>query len=305
MGGRLRDALFLIERRRRRRVAKLLRQMDRLDAGQPASPWRSYPAAQSPAGAHQHRRAMTAVLVVILGLGGVMAWSMYDTSPDRSPVFASRPDDSQDSRLEPSVAAKSDSKDYAFLQTQDGSDEPVTYDPCAPIHLVVNPRTIVEGGMRLLDEALDDVRAATGLTFEVDGLSDVGLPVPQSVTVDDGQRWRPVSVHWSDPQEDEELAGDVAGRGGSTAIVRDGRSWFVTGSVVLDGPQLAKLLKDGGGRTDVRSVILHELGHLVGLDHVDAAGQLMQPRGDGSVRSWGEGDRAGLALLGDGPCIDY
>lgn len=298
------DAVLLVERRRRRRVARLLRQMDRLDAQQPTSRWREHPAV-AVAGGHQHRRAMAAVLVLVLGLGGIMVWSTNDTSLDRSPSFAARPDDTQDDRLEPAVAVSSDSSDYAFLRTQRGSDEPVTYDPCTPIHVIVDPRTIVDGGMRLLDEAIEEVREATGLTFVVDGLSDVSLPLPESVTVDDGQRWRPVSVHWSDPEESKDLAGDVAGRGGSAAIVRDGHSWFVTGSVVLDGPQLSRLLADDGGQADVRAVIMHELGHLVGLDHVDEADQLMQATGDGSVRSWGDGDLAGLALLGDGRCIDY
>lgn len=48
-----------------------------------------------------------------------------------------------------------------------------------------------------------------------------------------------------------------------------------------------------------------ELAHVVGLDHVHAPGELMQPTGDESVTSWGDGDRTGLAALGRGACVDY
>jgi hypothetical protein len=50
-------------------------------------------------------------------------------------------------------------------------------------------------------------------------------------------------------------------------------------------------------------VILHELGHLMGLGHVRAAGELMHPSGGGVV-DFGPGDREGLRQLGvDGGCV--
>lgn len=48
----------------------------------------------------------------------------------------------------------------------------------------------------------------------------------------------------------------------------------------------------------------HELGHLVGLDHVADPTQLMYSEGGPSQASdWGNGDLAGLNQLGSGGCF--
>ena len=76
---------------------------------------------------------------------------------------------------------------------------------------------------------------------------------------------------------------------------------YVTGFVVLDGPQLTQRLSSPDGPGAVRATMLHELAHLVGLDHVDDPGQLMY---DTQVQfDFQAGDLAGLVQLGAGPCM--
>ena len=236
-------------------------------------------------------------------LGGLSVASVLD---DNQPWAGSFPEPAADARaapigVRPGVTTTSDQ--YRYVLTQESSSDPVTYDPCVPIHVVVDPRTMVEDGMRLLDEALDEVREATGLVFVVDGLTDQPAPADGTSVDADGGRL-PVRVSWSDPQTATDLLGGVAGFGGSTALERDGRRWFVTGQVVLDGPQLADILRGRRGWQTARAVVMHELGHVVGLDHVNVPGELMQPMGDESL-TWGDGDRTGLAALGRGECVDY
>ncbi|WP_422677956.1 matrixin family metalloprotease [Blastococcus brunescens] len=48
--------------------------------------------------------------------------------------------------------------------------------------------------------------------------------------------------------------------------------------------------------------MLHEIGHLVGLDHVSDRTQLMYPSA-GHTLDFASGDLAGLAALGDGECM--
>jgi len=48
-------------------------------------------------------------------------------------------------------------------------------------------------------------------------------------------------------------------------------------------------------------VLEHELGHVLGLDHVDDEHQLMHPTAS-KARGLGEGDVAGLQRLHDVPC---
>ncbi|MET0929956.1 MAG: matrixin family metalloprotease [Aeromicrobium sp.] len=293
MDRRVRDAILLVERRRRRRVARLLRRMDRLDGTRPRRRT-----------SDTRRRATTAVTVLGLLLVGVFVSTLHEGPSSSASAFPDRPDDARDAPNALRVP-RTPSKEYAFVQMQDDGSGPVTYDPCVPIHLVVDSRTIVDGGMTLLEQALDEVRDTTGLMFTVDGLTDEAPPEEGTVTKDGGRGWLPVRVSWSDPAASEKLAGDVAGYAGSATVPRDDHEWFVTGSVVLDGPQLTEILKGPHGWASARSVVMHELGHLVGLDHVDASGQLMQPEGNETLTTWGDGDRAGLAALGRGECISY
>lgn len=267
--------------------------MDRLDPSplrRPTSPAR--------------RRSVTVVTVLGLLLVGLFASTLHEGPSSSASAFPERPADARESRIAvPATTSTSD--DYAFVATQDGGSDPVTYDPCVPIHLVVDPRTIVDRGMELLEEALDELRETTGLMFTVDGLAEGPPPAEGAVTGDGGQTWLPVRVVWSDPAASKKLAGDVAGYAGSASIEHDDHRWFVTGSVVLDGPQLEQIMQRPRGRASARSVVMHELAHLVGLDHVKTAGQLMQPEGSESLTTWGDGDRAGLAAVGQGECIDY
>ena len=52
----------------------------------------------------------------------------------------------------------------------------------------------------------------------------------------------------------------------------------------------------------VQAVVEHELGHLVGLAHVNDATQIMYPRASPRVLGYRAGDLTGLAALGRGAC---
>ncbi len=49
--------------------------------------------------------------------------------------------------------------------------------------------------------------------------------------------------------------------------------------------------------------MLHELAHLVGLDHVDDDSQLLHPETVRGVTDYAAGDLTGLSRLGQGPCV--
>ena len=62
--------------------------------------------------------------------------------------------------------------------------------------------------------------------------------------------------------------------------------------------------RPASGATTVLAVVMHELGHLVGLDHVDDPADTTYPETDPAVTApeYGDGARRGLEELGDGPC---
>lgn len=197
------------------------------------------------------------------------------------------------------------SDQFSFMRVRSGSTTAVAYDPCRPIHVVVNARAAPAKAAAILDEALDAVHAATGLVFVTDGPTDEAPDPNRRPYQPDryAKRWAPVLVAWSDPLESPALAGDVAGTGGSLALTVGENQVYVTGGVTLDGPQIGEILSRREGRSQAQAVILHELGHLVGLDHVPYPTQLMSPQRDRDRVSYGAGDLSGLALLGQGQCF--
>jgi predicted Zn-dependent protease len=77
---------------------------------------------------------------------------------------------------------------------------------------------------------------------------------------------------------------------------------YVSGGATLDRDSFDALDSPPDGRTLQRAIVLHELGHVVGLGHVDDPRQLMYADNVGQL-DFAEGDRAGLAKLGGGRCF--
>lgn len=212
---------------------------------------------------------------------------------------------SQPAPLGRPAPAPSGDGSFAFVATQDGTDEPVAYDPCRPIHLVVNTRTAPPEGDALLREAVARVSAATGLQFVIDGETGEMPARGRSPYQPDRYpgRWAPVLVAWSDGTESPGLDGAIAGEAGSAWFELPAGAVYVSGSVLLDGPDLADIVQSRGGRAVARGIIQHELGHLVGLDHVPDPTELMYAETVPDVVDFGTGDRQGLAELGTGRCF--
>ncbi|HEU5035156.1 MAG TPA: matrixin family metalloprotease [Mycobacteriales bacterium] len=109
-------------------------------------------------------------------------------------------------------------------------------------------------------------------------------------------------VAWTDPSRVSRLDGAVIGLGGDYAIAVNGHPRAVTGIVYLDAPDLARMAQSARGRNQVRAVILHELGHLVGLGHVPDRGAIMYPESLPGVWQFSAGDLRGLAAAGRDDC---
>ncbi|WP_336032435.1 matrixin family metalloprotease [Geodermatophilus sp. FMUSA9-8] len=192
---------------------------------------------------------------------------------------------------------------YAFVQRQADGVAPVAYDPCRPVHYVVALDGAPADAEALVADAVARVSAATGLRFVADGTTDEAWSEQRPAYQPEryGDRWAPVLVSWSTPEEVPELADTVAGLGGSVAYSAGGPWVYVSGAVTLDAGWSAGAALSPGGREDVHAVLMHELGHVVGLDHVDDPGALMHATNTGQT-GFGPGHLAGLARLGQGEC---
>jgi hypothetical protein len=207
-------------------------------------------------------------------------------------------------RLLPEVKVVN-SGSYAFLSHQKGDEnDPVGYDPCEPVKIRINPQDAPNGYLPLVKDALAVVSRDTGLDLEYVGTTD-DRPHWESEYVPSflgRPRRTPALVSWASPTEVPQLKGAVAGIGGSVAVaVQGGRFRYVTGGVTLDRTVFRQLATSDGGRREARAIVLHELGHLVGLAHVKDGAELMNADNLGLL-DFGPGDLAGLARVGATPC---
>ncbi len=187
---------------------------------------------------------------------------------------------------------------FEFLAKQPGSNDPVRWNPCREIHYAVNPEGSPPDWKAMVEDGFDEVEARTGLAFRFDGTTDDRGFEDRFAPNGDPL---PVLIGWADDDEVPDLEGDVAGIGGATYAERGGRRAYVTGMVVLDVETYDRLAGMKDADTVQLAVLLHELGHLVGLAHVDDRGEIMYA--DGVTRTtYGTGDLDGLARLGAGDC---
>ncbi len=211
---------------------------------------------------------------------------------------------------------------FEFMSTHDDGT-PITWDPCRPIHYVVNPEGQPAEGDRLIQEAVERAAAATGLHFIDDGASDETWTDQREPFQPEryGDRWAPILIVWSNGaivgglaapsapepvQVDGKVVGegqlDPAGIGGPVAVgLGESEQAHVSGKIALDAEDLGPLLQMPGGTDLVRAVIMHEVGHVLGLGHVKDPTQIMNEVATG-VTDWGPGDLHGLHALATGEC---
>lgn len=279
-------------RGRQRDIERRLRELDRLDAkyglGAAARSRQRVPIDWRRIGVPVTTLAVTLVLLLVVpGVAPVSVRNAFGLGPHR---LGHRP-------------APDTGGAYNFLAKQTGTgSQPVTWDPCKPILYEVNIAGGPPDAVALVAGAVRDVAAATGLKFEYEGLTDA-RPRWKTSDLPFFAAHRPALVSWATESDVSQLAGRVAGIGGSLPQpARNGRLRYVTGGVTLDSASFAAMDQRPEGRALERAIVLHELGHLVGLAHVSDQTELMNADNVGQL-DYGPGDLEGLAKLGAGPCF--
>jgi len=191
---------------------------------------------------------------------------------------------------------------YAFLMHQpDDASTPVTFSSCKPIRVEINLDGVDHPDVvkRMVLSAMGEVSAASGLQVQYAGPTS-RRPVWNDPTLTlEGGAW-PVLVAFATPAELPEMRG-AAGRGGGTAFTNGSVTTYETGIAVLETDYFNGLHRRYRGLENGRATVMHELGHVLGLGHVQDDGEVMNKDGH-RVTEFGPGDRRGLALLGKGPC---
>jgi hypothetical protein len=194
---------------------------------------------------------------------------------------------------------------YAFL-SKDDAGRPLRYNPCAPVRFALNPTGAPAGAVAEVREAFRRLGGATGIAFVDAGTTTevharIGGPARRSYQPEryGSGVWAPILISWVDDDKEPVLAGAVLGYGGSTSYwTSESAPAYITGEVVFDRDLSVTRPGFGPGLTR-GNLVLHELAHVIGLDHVQDRAQVMHPSISGqSPDGYGPGDVAGLARLG-------
>ena len=178
-----------------------------------------------------------------------------------------------------------------------GKLAPTRFDPCAPIPYRINFAGAPRRARALVGAALARARAATGLTFTYAG-SYGGIPFSRQRN--DGLPATGIGFAWT-------TAGQVRGLAG-TAIGLGGGGWSAGARRTSSGVVIDRAFHYRRGWTGTNSIgglLLHEIGHALGLEHVNDPAQQMYPRDIGAPNgNYNRGDLTALRKVGlDAGCL--
>lgn len=149
--------------------------------------------------------------------------------------------------------------------------------PCAPIHYVISRSEAPPDFNEVVHGAVGKIAAASGYRFFFDGMTS-----GRNFFTNAG----PVLIGFGATGENPDFADDTIGLGGS-AVGADGH--LVNGAIMLDATKYARQPE----MAERQAIVMHELGHVLGLAHVHDNGELMNEDNVGRT-SLGPGDLAGL-----------
>lgn len=199
--------------------------------------------------------------------------------------------------------------DYAFLETRPGGCQPVRFNPCEPIHYVVNAALAPPGATDDMQKAIEVVEAVTGVDFVNDGPTDEPASVGRRISQPQryGSRWAPVLIVWD---HGGPYRMETTNPAGGRSFPVDGA--YVSGVLIVNIDATAedhghaRPVNGFGEGTTWGRVFIHEIGHLLGLGHVARSDQIMFTElgvqtGNAEFHA---GDLAGLRVLGkEGGCL--
>lgn len=175
----------------------------------------------------------------------------------------------------------------------------VRWNPCnGVIRWKLNPSNGLDGQLSTIKAAFRKLTSLTGLRFAYAGTTTTPINTNTAVGPYDGYQ---ILIGWSDPSYDANMTG-----GGSDTWATTTPRWYASNEqmqsavVALNMDYRSQMIAGMAPGGSFGMLMLHELGHVVGLDHVDDQNQAMYPTIIQGARTpdYGQGDKDGLWSVG-------
>lgn len=164
------------------------------------------------------------------------------------------------------------------------------------IDVIINDKKAPLGARADFEKAMLKAGKTVGITFNIIGSTDI---IPDTNYYQRaGTPYPPVAIAWAYASESNIIKASQSGATVVNPIESDDSARYVTGAIVLNIDHDV-LYKPGFGSGMSRgNLYLHELGHLVGLDHVGSNKELMNSSIDKDTpNGYASGDTHGLLKL--------
>jgi hypothetical protein len=174
--------------------------------------------------------------------------------------------------ITPGTQAASSSRQSGYTLVSDG--KPVLWKSCSTIKYVVSEDTSA-AELATLKKAFAIESELTGHKFQFLGKVKDQASNKWASKKYAGLEYSPVLITWTD--EDNDLINGLTAGGTLANPTRGENPELVTGSITFDRSIYNTLNPGFGSGNSQGNLVLHELGHLLGLDHSDGKSDLMNP----------------------------
>jgi hypothetical protein len=219
--------------------------------------------------------------------------SVEPTTSSVEPVVQARP-------VAPDYKPRGRASSYMLLDSAYGLNP--HWDYCKPFTYMVNPDRMTPSLRVDIEQALDKFANASGIRFQYAGATDF-IPFSRYETLTEFGDGQLLIFAVSDKTTVNDLSGSVHAVGGSAYTSNENDEYFYyEGGIVIDGGD-GMALKPGFGPLGRGTLLLHEMGHVAGLAHVNDSTQLMSRYLSRTHKGqYGAGDLAGFAHQANQGC---
>lgn len=180
-------------------------------------------------------------------------------------------------------------------------DRRTRWDSCRTLRWTFNPAHAPDRALRQLKAGVRRIHRGTGLEFDY-----VGKTMQKPNPYGSNLKGADIILGWRTPSDYRLFADNprVLGVGGTTSTsgYRDAEgavNRVLSGGVVFNAGWNSTLERGFGRGQTQGEVIIHELGHVVGLAHTASRKQIMYYASTDHDADWGAGDLHGLRRVGD------